>query len=106
MAGKRETTGLVDQVEPFIGSSGLRVWYVYRNATGKTFRSSYQLFVDSRYQSTIEPLLKGKNMPVIYDSANVENSRLLLYSDDFKRYGIQQPDSLWKLNDIIAKLKF
>jgi hypothetical protein len=47
------------------------------------------LFVDS--------LLKGKSMPVIYQTDNPKNSTMLLTSYDYKRYKIEKPASVSNL---------
>jgi hypothetical protein len=43
--------------------------------------------------------LIGKSFPVIYASKNVNNSEMLLTSQMFKQYDLQQPDSLKWIDD-------
>jgi len=48
---------------------------------------------NSKNQKLMDAIV-GRQLPVVYDSTNIDNCFLLLFEDDYLKYNIQFPDSL------------
>lgn len=76
----------------------LEYFYVSKSDTQKAYS-------DVEQYNNLEEMkkLEGRSLIAIYDSAEVRSNRLLLTQDDFDRYEVWYPDSLYWLKDLIGK---
>jgi hypothetical protein len=55
-------------------------------------KNSYSLGTFS--DATLENVLVGRKFPVVYDSNNISNARMLILKSDFDKYDVPFPDSV------------
>jgi hypothetical protein len=87
------TNGLVSDVVLFPGGDGLWVKYTFRSQTREVTEKE-RIFIPKREKDSIRTLLLNSHFPVVYDSTDDSNCRLLLTKTDFAAFSIPYPDSL------------
>ena len=83
------------QVERQRNSSDVFVKYKFKvrekDFTDKTGIWSSNIDIASKY---LRSILVGKTFPVLFDSLDPPNSKILLEKKEYNKFGIERPDSL------------
>ena len=74
------------------GSKRVAAYYKFMSTKGEEVRGSISLTITRSYSSPME--LKGKIFPVVYSRLDVEKNYMLIFQEDFEKYGFMYPDSL------------
>jgi len=78
------------------GINGYSVRYVYQ-INGKEYFNSSLLAFNKINGTYLGCLLNNRNLPVVYERSNPQNSRMLFDSKDFGEFNIEVEDSLKRI---------
>jgi hypothetical protein len=95
-ANKKITIGRVYETATYYQNpNSVFVKYTYA-LNGKEYKGQTSLVSEHKYDDCqfLRTVLVGKTFPVIYDSLDYDNSKILLAKRDYERYGIKRVDTL------------
>ncbi len=96
VSNKKEAVGTVYETATYYQNANsvfIKFVYVLDN---KQYQGQTSIISNHKYDhcSFLRKVLVGHNFPIIYDSLDFENSKILLSKKDYERYKITRPDSL------------
>jgi hypothetical protein len=99
------TFGICKIMKYSVGGRGAAgtIWleYIY-TVNGRQFKGSKSYSTSQLNWAMIKPKLYKINLPIIYSKKDPSVSTMLLFENDFERWGYIQPDSLKELTSIIS----
>jgi hypothetical protein len=94
--------GEVIKIETF-RSSGKTIFLKFEfDNNNQKIISKASLPCEKNNKSSLERLLIGKNMDVVYEKTDASNCEMLLQESSYKKYNLAMPDELASLIDSIA----
>jgi hypothetical protein len=99
--------GTVYEITTYYNSPGT-VFIKYHYFIGnKQFNGQSSIASNSKYDDRkyLSQMLIGFSFPVIYDSTDFDNSRILLSKKDYEKYEVGRPDTLARFYYIIDSIQ-
>jgi hypothetical protein len=100
------TTGICTRVEAVLKNRGLHVDYNFITRQNENRTGRYRVLIENKYKNELIALLVNKSLPVIYDSTDLSNNRILVMKDDFLDFNCPMPDSLMPLINYLDSIKY
>jgi hypothetical protein len=106
-SNKTITTGTVYETTTYYqnpNSVFIKYRYIIDN---KQFNGQSSIVSNHKYDDCkfLRQILLGHSFPIIYDSTDFDNSKILLSKKDYERYNVSRPDTLSSFYNTIDSLQ-
>jgi len=104
-ANKAIGKGLITGMDMVHKGSGIFVKYVFE-VKGDFVKDQIIIPIKSNQLEILSEDLIGREYPVIYDSLDKSNNKMLLFKEEFMHYGLAVPDSLRYIFHLLDSLRY
>lgn len=104
-ANKAIGKGLITGMDMVHKGRGIFVKYVFE-VKGDLIKDHIMIPIESNQLEILSKNLIGKGYPVIYDSLDKSNNKMLLFKEEFMHYELDVPDSLHYIFHLLDSLRY